>query len=45
MRNRNCRKLFVHTPIGFIGAGAIIQSRGTITGLTTAATIWVLAAI
>ncbi len=33
------------TGIGFIGAGAIIQSRGTITGLTTAATIWVVAAI
>lgn len=31
--------------IGFLGGGAIIQSRGTITGLTTAATIWVVAAI
>ena len=31
--------------IGFLGAGAIIQSRGNVTGLTTAATIWVVAAI
>jgi len=31
--------------IGFLGAGTIIQSRGTIKGLTTAATIWVVAAI
>ena len=31
--------------IGFLGGGAIIQSRGTIQGLTTAATIWVVAAI
>lgn len=31
--------------IGFLGAGAIIQSRGTVLGLTTAATIWVVAAI
>ncbi|MGZ3708171.1 MAG: MgtC/SapB family protein, partial [Bdellovibrionota bacterium] len=31
--------------IGFIGAGTIIQSRGTILGLTTAATIWLVAAI
>ncbi len=31
--------------IGFLGAGAIIQSRGNIIGLTTAATIWVVAAI
>lgn len=35
----------VVTGIGFIGAGTIIQSRGTITGLTTAATIFVVAAI
>jgi len=33
------------TGIGFLGGGAIIQSRGTIRGLTTAATIWVVAAI
>lgn len=31
--------------IGFIGAGAIMQSRASIMGLTTAATIWVVAAI
>lgn len=33
------------TGIGFLGAGAIIQSRGHVVGLTTAATIWVVAAI
>jgi putative Mg2+ transporter-C (MgtC) family protein len=31
--------------IGFLGGGAIIQSRGTILGLTTAASIWMVAAI
>ena len=31
--------------IGFLGAGTILQSRGTSSGLTTAATIWVVAAI
>lgn len=31
--------------IGFLGAGTILQSRGSITGLTTAATLWVAAAI
>ena len=31
--------------IGFIGAGTIMQTRGTVTGLTSAATIWVVAAI
>lgn len=31
--------------IGFLGAGSIIQSRGAVRGLTTAATIWVVAAI
>ena len=31
--------------VGFLGGGTIIQSRGTIVGLTTAATIWVVAAI
>jgi putative Mg2+ transporter-C (MgtC) family protein len=35
----------VVTGIGFIGAGTIIQSRGTITGLTTAAVTWTVAAI
>ena len=31
--------------IGFLGAGVIIQERGKIKGLTTAATIWISAAI
>ena len=31
--------------IGFLGAGTILQARGVIVGLTTAATIWVVAAI
>lgn len=31
--------------IGFLGAGTIMQARGTVIGLTTAATIWVVAAI
>jgi len=35
----------VVTGIGFLGAGTIIQSRGTISGLTSAATIWVVAGI
>ena len=35
----------VVTGIGFIGAGTIMQSRGGITGLTSAATIWIVAAI
>jgi putative Mg2+ transporter-C (MgtC) family protein len=33
------------TGIGFLGAGAIITNRGQVSGLTTAATIWVTAAI
>ncbi len=33
------------TGVGFIGAGTILHSRGTVTGLTSAATIWVVAAI
>jgi len=33
------------TGMGFLGAGTIIQSRGHVTGLTTAATLWVVAAI
>jgi len=33
------------TGVGFIGAGSIIQARGAITGLTTAATIWAVAGI
>ena len=35
----------VVTGIGFLGAGAIIQSRGSVHGMTTAASIWVVAAI
>jgi putative Mg2+ transporter-C (MgtC) family protein len=35
----------VVTGIGFLGAGCIIQQGMRITGLTTAATIWVVAAI
>ena len=33
------------TGIGFIGAGTIMQASGTITGLTSAATIWVVCAM
>jgi len=33
------------TGVGFIGAGTILHSRGAVTGLTSAATIWVVAAI
>jgi len=35
----------VVTGIGFIGAGAIIRAQGSVHGLTTAATIWVIAGI
>lgn len=35
----------VVTGIGFLGAGAIIQSRGSIRGLTTAAAIWVASGV
>jgi putative Mg2+ transporter-C (MgtC) family protein len=31
--------------IGFLGAGSIIQSRGSVVGLTTAASIWIVAAL
>ncbi|MHB1168775.1 MAG: MgtC/SapB family protein [Longimicrobiales bacterium] len=31
--------------IGFLGAGTIMQTRGSVVGLTTAATMWVVAAI
>ncbi len=31
--------------VGFIGAGTILHTRGAVTGLTSAATIWVVAAI
>ncbi len=33
------------TGVGFLGAGAIIKSRGSVFGMTTAATIWLTAAI
>ena len=33
------------TGVGFLGAGTIMQSQGIVTGLTSAATIWVVAAI
>lgn len=35
----------VVTGIGFLGAGCIIQAGGHVTGLTSAATIWVVASI
>lgn len=33
------------TGVGFLGAGAILHQRGSIRGLTTAASLWVTAAI
>lgn len=33
------------TGVGFLGAGAILHYRGTVYGLTTAATIWIVASI
>ncbi len=33
------------TGIGFIGAGAIIANRGHVSGVTTAASLWIVAAI
>ena len=33
------------TGVGFLGAGAIIRDRGGVHGLTTAATIWLVASI
>ena len=35
----------VITGVGFIGAGAIIHTKGNIKGLTTAATLWVVACL
>jgi len=35
----------VVTGIGFLGAGVIVQSKGAVRGITTAASIWVTAAI
>lgn len=31
--------------VGFLGAGAILHNKGSVTGLTTAATLWVVACI
>lgn len=31
--------------IGFLGAGAIIQNRGQVSGITTAASVWVAGAL
>src|SRR5689334_2801247 len=33
------------TGIGFLGAGAVLHSHGFVLGLTTAATIWVVAGV
>jgi len=33
------------TGVGFLGAGAILREKGSIIGLTTAASIWVIAAV
>lgn len=35
----------VITGIGFLGAGTILQARGTIAGLTTASTLWLVAGL
>jgi putative Mg2+ transporter-C (MgtC) family protein len=35
----------VVTGVGFLGAGAILQHRGNVFGLTTAASVWMVAAI
>ncbi|HDT14908.1 MAG TPA: MgtC/SapB family protein [Firmicutes bacterium] len=35
----------VVTGIGFLGAGTIMQSKGSVTGLTTAASLWAVAGI
>jgi len=35
----------VVTGIGFLGAGTILQQRGSVRGLTTAATIWVVSGV
>src|SRR5512136_3324789 len=35
----------VITGVGFLGAGTIFQSRGTIAGLTTASTLWLVAGL
>jgi len=35
----------VITGVGFLGAGTIFQARGTVAGLTTASTLWVVAGL
>ena len=35
----------IATGVGFLGAGTILRERGEVVGLTTAATVWVAAAI
>ena len=35
----------VATGVGFLGAGAIVRARGTVLGLTTAASLWAPAAV
>jgi putative Mg2+ transporter-C (MgtC) family protein len=35
----------VVTGVGFLGAGAVLQTRRSVYGLTTAATIWLVAAV
>jgi putative Mg2+ transporter-C (MgtC) family protein len=35
----------VVTGIGFLGAGSIIQSRGSVQGLTTGASVWIAGAV
>lgn len=36
---------YIISGIGFLGAGTIIQAKGEVTGLTSAATIWVVASL
>jgi putative Mg2+ transporter-C (MgtC) family protein len=36
---------YVAAGIGFLGGGAILKHRGTITGITTAASLWTTAAV
>jgi putative Mg2+ transporter-C (MgtC) family protein len=39
------RPFWVATGIGFLGAGVMFSRQGVVTGVTTAAVIWILAAI
>lgn len=43
--NRGSALAGILTGIGFIGAGSIIATRGHVQGITTAASLWVVAAI